>query len=154
MASVFYNEAARAIAAGEIDLNADDIRVMLLMTNTTADTENDGIVNIDDFTAVDEMDGANYGAPKELANEAVNKDDANDRAEFDADDLTAGGTGWTALGNGTRAVQGALIYKHVDGSDANDLVICFSEFGSTVNPGGSDFGIQWNAEGIAQLTAG
>ena len=46
MASVFYNEAKRAIAAGEIDLNADDIRVQLLMTNTTADTQNDGVVNI------------------------------------------------------------------------------------------------------------
>ena len=41
MASRIYNEALRAIAAGEIDLNAADIRARLLMTNTTADTDND-----------------------------------------------------------------------------------------------------------------
>lgn len=148
MASVVYNEFKRASAAGEIDLDTggDDIRIQLLMTNTTADTENDGIVNINDFTTLDEMDGANY-VVKALANEVVNKDDTNDRAEFDADDVT-----YTALGNGTRAIQGALLYKHVDGTDANDLVIAFIEFSSTQNPGGSDFTIQWNSEGILQLS--
>lgn len=146
MASVIYNEFKRANAAGEIDLNADDIRIQLVMTNTTCDTENDAVVNIADFTTLDEMDGTNY-VVKALANEAVNKDDTNDRAEFDADDVT-----YTALGNGTRAVQGALVYKHVDGTDANDLVIAFIEFSSTQNPGGSDFTISWDAEGILQLT--
>ena len=148
MASVVYNEFKRASAAGEIDLDTggDDIRIQLLMTNTTADTENDGIVNIYDFTTLDEMDGANY-VVKALANEVVNKDDTNDRAEFDADDVT-----YTALGNGTRAIQGALLYKHVDGTDANDLVIAFIEFSSTQNPGGRDFTIQWNSEGILQLS--
>ncbi len=144
MASQIYNEFKRANAAGEIDLNADDIRFALLMTNTTADTENDGIINLNDFTTLDEHATAGR---KALANEAVNKDDANDRAEFDADDVT-----WTALANGARAIAGALIYKHVDGTDANDLVIAWIEFASTQNPGGSDFTIQFNAEGILQLT--
>lgn len=145
MASVIYNEFKRGSAAGEIDLNADDIRVALLMTNTTADTENDGVNFVADFTTLDEMDGANY-VRKALANEAVNKDDANDRAEFDADDVT-----WTALGNGTRAVQGALVYKHVT-NDADSIPIAFIEFAATQNPGGSDFTIQWDAEGLLNLT--
>ena len=60
MASLIYNEFKRANMAGEIDLNADDIRVALVMTNTTVDTENDGMVNVDDFATLDECDGANY----------------------------------------------------------------------------------------------
>ena len=146
MASQIYNEFKRANAAGEIDLNADDIRVALLMTNTTADTENDGMINLNDFTTLDEMDGAGYSR-QALVSEAVIKDDPNDRAEFDADDAVFSG-----MSNGTREIAGALIYKHVDGTDANDLVIACSEFPSTVNPGGGDVTVQWNAEGILQLT--
>lgn len=145
MASVIYNEFKRANAAGEIDLNADDIRIHLCMTNSTAGTQNDGVVTVSNITTVDKFDGSGY-VLKALANEAVNKDDANDRAEFDADDVT-----YTALGNGTRAAQGVLIHKYVDGTDANDLVIAYVQFSANQNPGGSDFTIQWNAEGILQL---
>lgn len=144
MASVIYNEFKRANAAGEIDLNADDIRVYLLMNTTTADTENDAIVNLADFTLIDKHGTA--GA-KALTTEAVNKDDANDRAEFDADNVT-----WTALAAGARPVQGVLVYKHVDGTDLNDLVIAFIDFAADKNPDGSDFTIQWDAQGILQLT--
>lgn len=141
MSNVVYNEAKRAIFAGEIDLNADDIRVLLVMTNTTIDSENDSIVNVDDFTTLDEFDGANY-ARKALANEAVNKDTTNDRAEFDADDVT-----WTALGAGTRDCDGALVYKHVN-DDTDSIPIVYLDFSAT--PDGNDFTIQWNAEGILQ----
>lgn len=143
MASKVFNEAKRAIAAGEIDLNADDIRVALLMSNTTADTANSGIVNVDDLT-LDECDGANY-VRKALASEAVNKDDANNRAEFDAADVT-----WTALGVGTRASQGVLVYKHVT-NDSDSIPIAWVEFASNVTHDGTDFTITWNAEGILQL---
>jgi hypothetical protein len=117
------------------------------MTNTTCDTENDGIATFANFTTIDKHDGANADNAKALANEAVNLDDTNDRAEFDADDTT-----WTALGNGTRAIQGALIYKYVDGTDTNDIPIAFIDFAVAQNPGGSDFTITWNAEGILQLS--
>jgi len=146
MASTVYNEFKRGNAAGEIDLNADDIRVRLVMSNTTCDTENDAIVNLDDFSTIDPCDGANY-VDKALANEAVNKDDGNDRAEFDADDVT-----WTALGVGTRQTVGALVYKYVDGTDANDIPIAFIEFAAAVTHDGTDFKIQWNDEGILNLT--
>ncbi len=147
MASVVYNEFKRASAAGEIDLDAggDDIRIRLCMTNTTCDTENDGKTDLNDFTTIDACDGANY-VDKALAAEAVGKDDANDRAEFDADNVT-----WTALGVGTRATQGVLIYKFVT-TDADHVPICFVDFASDVTHDGTDFSIQWNAEGIIQLT--
>ena len=144
MASLVYNEFKRANAAGEIDLNAHDIRCALLMTNTTADTENDGIVNVDDFTTLDEFDGSGYSR-QALTNEAVNKDDANDRAEFDADDVAFG-----ALGAGTRAVQGVLLYKHVT-NDSDSVVIAFIQFSSNKTMDGSAFTVTWDAQGILQL---
>ena len=146
MASVMYNEAKRAIAAGEIDLNAHDIRVALLMTNTTADTENDAINTVANFTTLDEFDGSGYtSGGVALANEAVNKDDANDRAEFDADDAT-----FTTIGAGTRAIQGALVYKFVTALSSS-IPICFVDFPADVTADGSTLVVQWNAEGILQL---
>lgn len=143
MASHLFNYFKQQSAAGNIDLDADDIRLILCMTNTTADTENDGISFVGNLTTLDEFDGANY-ARQALTGEAVNLDDPNDRAEFDADNVTI-----NSLGAGTRSIAGALIYKHVT-NDANSPVIAWIEFSAT--PDGSNFTIQWDAEGILQLT--
>jgi hypothetical protein len=147
MASVFYNEAKRAFAAGEYDWGADDFRARLVMTNTTCDTENDGIVNIDDFTTVDVADATGY-ADVALASEAVTKDDANDRAELDCDNISFAGMS----GGATRSYQGILVYKYVDGTDANDLVVAFVEFASTISSAASQVDVTINAEGLFQLT--
>src|SRR5687767_42349 len=145
MASHLFNRAKVRTWSGDMDLNGDDIRILLLMTNTTADTQNDGVTQTSDITTLDEDDGANY-VRVALANEAVNLDDANDRAEFDSDDPS-----WTALGNGTRQIQGALIHEHVT-SDALSFPTVWVEFPATVNPGGSTFTILVNAEGWCYAT--
>jgi hypothetical protein len=146
MASVVYNEFKRASAAGEIDLNADDIRVRLVMSNTTCDSENDGVVSISDITTVDVADAGSY-ADVALSGEAVNKDDGNDRAEFDANDAVFSGLG----GDATRNYVGVLVYKYVDGTDANDLVIAYIEFSSPLVKEATQVTVQWDAEGILQL---
>lgn len=142
MATKLYNAGLNLILSG--GLAGADIRALLVMTNTTLDTENDGVAFINQFTTLDEMDGANY-VRKALSGEAVAKDDANDRAEFDADDVT-----WSALGNGTRAVLGLLIFKHV-ANDTDSIPIAFIERSTSMNPAGDDVVYQWNAEGIIQL---
>ena len=151
MASVIYNKAKQLMSNGTIDLDSDNIYVALLMTSSTAGTDNDGVEHVDDIGTLDEMDGANYER-KALANKAVNLDDTNDRAEFDADDVT-----WTALGVGTRSVQGALIYvdADADGASADDSTndaIAYVQFSSNLDADGSDVTVSWNAEGILQLT--
>jgi len=146
MASVVYNELKRANAAGEIDLNADDIRGRLVMSNTTCDTENDGVANISDFTTVDACDDTGY-SDFALANELVRKDDANDRAEFDADDASVANNG-----DASRNVVGVLIYKYVDGTDANDIPCFYLEFTSPVTLDGATLNIQWDAEGLAYFS--
>lgn len=140
MATHVFNEWKQTILRDYL-ATTDDIRIALLSTNTTADTENDDIEFVGNITTLDEFDGANY-VRKALANEIVNEDDTGDEAEFDADDVT-----WTALGAGTRSVAGILVYKHVT-NDADSPVIAWLEFSAVKTPDGSDFTIQWNAEGL------
>lgn len=146
MASVIYNEALRAIAAGEIDLNAADIRARLCMTNTTVDTQNDGMVNLADFTTIDPADATGY-ADVALANEAVNKDDTNDRAEFDADDVVFSSLG----GDASRDYQGVLLYVYVDGTNANDKALAFIDFTADIPAAATQVTVPWDAEGILQF---
>jgi hypothetical protein len=146
--SLVYNKFKTKLAQGTIDLDTagDDIRVALLMTNTTADTEDDTEFINPGFTTLDEMDGANY-ARKTVASEAVNEDLPNNRAEFDFENLT-----WTALGAGTRDVAGALVFKFVT-NDADSIPICFIDTGGfPITANGGDVTIQWNAEGVLQVT--
>ena len=148
MPSRVGNEATLKFMQGDLNLReaGDDIRMMLVMSNSSVFTENDGIVNLADFTTLDEMDGANYVEPKILANQTVVKDDPNDRTEFSADPVT-----WTALGDGTRQVRGIVLYKHIDGTDANDEWLASLQFTTDQSPGGSDFMITPNSEGLIQL---
>jgi hypothetical protein len=92
------------------------------------------------------MDGSGYSADEELDNQAISTDDTNDRAEFDADDSS-----WATVSNGTRQVQGAFVYEFIT-NDAGSFPLCWVEFASTINPGGSTITIAWNAEGIFQLS--
>jgi hypothetical protein len=147
MASMFYPAALRQILAGEIDLHTggNDIRVALLMTNTTADTDQDGMDNVADIVTLDECDATGY-ARVALASEVVTEDTGNNRAEFDAADSS-----FTSLsGDATRDIQGALVYKHVDGTDANDIPLCFVDFTTDIPSTATQIDIPWNAEGIIQ----
>ena len=144
--SFTYTNAKAEILKGNIDLVNDDIRVMLVMEATTADTEED-VATIGAFGTLDEYDGTN-NARKALASEAVVADNTNNRGEFDADDVT-----WTALGAGATPVEGALVYKHVT-NDADSIPLFFITTGGIdgFQGNGSDFTIQWNTAGIAQAT--
>jgi hypothetical protein len=144
MAGHVYNAAKARFAKALIAWHADDIRIILCMTNTTVDTDNDGDDFVGDVTTLDEMDGANY-VRKALANKAVITDDANDRAELDADDVV-----FSSLGAGTRQIQGALAYKHVT-NDADSPIVGWIEFPTSVTADGTNFTLQWNAEAIFQL---
>lgn len=145
-ASFVYTGAKTDVLQGEIDLDApNDIRALLVMTNTTADTEQDDHF-IGDIGTLDEMDGANY-VRKALTGETVNQDDANNRAEFDAADVT-----WTALGAGARSIAGVVIFKFVT-NDADSVLLAYIDTGGfPIAANGGDITITWNAEGIVQAT--
>lgn len=145
MASAVPNSAKLRLMNGGLDLDTDDIRARLVMTNTTCDTEVDAINNLSNYTTIDPADATGYA---DLAlTESVAVDDANNRAEFDATDISFTGLG----GNATRAYQGVLLYKYVDGTNANDIPVCFVEFTSTIPATATQVNVNWNAEGILQL---
>ena len=145
MASLVYTKAKANLLSADIDLNADDIRVVLVMTDSTADTEEDTTF-MDQFSTLDEMDGAGYSR-QAIANEAVNIDNANDRGEFDGDDITFSG-----VSAGTRNVLGMIVYKHVT-NDADSIPIAYIDTGGfPITPNGGDITISWNVEGILQLS--
>lgn len=145
MASMLYPNILRAMMAGELDLDTGghDIRVALLMTNTTADTQQDSINQLSDFTTLDECDSTGY-ARVALASEAVTEDTTDNEAVFDAADASFTGLS----GNATRAIQGALVYRHVDGTSANDIPICFVDFTSDIPATATQIDLPWSAEGI------
>ena len=143
--SFAYTPAKYKFARGEIAWHTSDIRVLLVMSNTTADTEQDA-ATISAFTTLDEYDGANI-VRKALAGEVVNEDDPNNRAELTADAVT-----WTALGAGTRQGVGMVVYKF--GTDDTDSVpILYIDTGGFPFTGnGGNVVFTPNAEGIAQFT--
>jgi len=147
MASHVYDNAKEQLLLGTIDFSTDDIRVALLMTNTTADTEKSA-ATVAGFTTDDDFDGSGYTAGgAALAGEAVSEDGANNRGEFDATDLT-----FSSLGAGTRNIQGALVYKFVTSFSASIPIAWIDTGGFPVTANGGDITITWNAEGILQLT--
>lgn len=140
MSFVYTKAITKILTSG---LTGLDLRMMLVMTNTTADTEEDTEF-IAGFTTLDEMDGASY-ARQALANEAINEDLANDRAEADADNPT-----FATLGAGTRDVAGAIVYVHAT-TDADSWPLGYIDdiFPFTAN--GGDLTVNLNAEGWLQL---
>ena len=147
MASKWYVEFARGNAAGEIDLNADTFYVRLLLANTTAGSQQAGVNTVADITTLDEHAAA--GNPV-LANIAVNKDDPNLRAEFDADDVTFNALAADVSG---RNVVGVLVCRQAGGAPAlTDTPCCYLEYTTPKVPDGSNFTIQWSVEGIGHLT--
>lgn len=132
----------------QVDLVNDDIRIVPCMTNTTVDTERDGKTAVSGFTTLDEFDGSGYSTGGQaLDNQAVNIDDANDRAEFDADDEAA------TLGAGTRSIQGNLLISFITNLNSS-LPLHWIEYASNKTPDGSVFTCAFNAEGILQAADG
>jgi hypothetical protein len=151
MVNFVYTPAKKFIIDGAWDFSTTgtDIRVALLSTNTTAGTEEDAAtIDSPGFTVVDEFNGSGYSAEGQaLVSEATNVDTANDRAEFTATNIT-----WSSVSAGTRDVQAALLFKF-DTSFILSVPVAYIDTGGfPFTPGGGDIVIQWNAEGVLQIT--
>lgn len=147
MTSFIYNEAKKQLATGGIDFSSADIRVLLVMTNTTADTEDD-VNTFAGFTTLDELDGSGYSSGgSALSGEAVNEDASNNRAEFDATDLT-----FSSIGVGTRQVQAAIVYKFITDLNSSIPIAYIDTGGFPFWTNGGNISFTWNAEGIIQIS--
>ena len=145
MGNFWYNNAKRALAEKELDLVDDDLRVMLCMSNTTADTEKE-VTTISGFTTLDEYDGDNY-ARQAIAGLSGAIDVGNARYEVDGTDSV-----FSNLGAGTRQAVGMMVHQHVT-NDADSVPIAWYDTGGFPFDGtGSDVTVGWNDQGILQVT--
>ena len=140
MTSKYYT---RALGLINTTVLTGDIRAILVMTNTTADTEVDSEF-ISSITTLDEMDGSGY-ARVALTGEAFAVDLANARWEFTSSAFT-----YTAVGAGTRQVQGLLLYLHVTNDADSKPLIYIDGPGFPFTANGEDIVFTPDAQGIAQ----
>lgn len=152
MASFVYNQAAVDMWTAVIDLLANTIKVGL-STSTHVPNRDDDFLDIagsTDFTA-GELTGTGYTAGfggagrKTLASKAIAVDKTNDRAEFDAADVT-----WTAISAGTAAQL--TIMKEITNDAASKTIANVDTGGFPVVTNGGDLTVQWNTETIIQLS--
>jgi hypothetical protein len=141
MASSLPNSFKRDVSNGSIDLDTDAIKGMLL-TNAAAP-------NIDTWTkrsdVTNEVVGTGYTAGgAALANKTVTADNTNDRAIFDADDLS-----WATA---TITARWLVLYKSRGGAATADELVAFIDFGSDFTSTAATFLVQFAAAGILALT--
>jgi len=145
MSSFVYQRAKELIATAGLNLSTADLRVALVMTNTTTDTQK-AANTFAGFTTLDECDGANY-ARVDLAGVTGVRDDGNLIWYVDATDAV-----FTNLGAGTRQNQAALLHVH-NATPGLEIPVAFFDTGGFPFDGtGANNTIQWAALGILQLT--
>ena len=150
MASFMYGLASELIVEQSLDFLVDTIKVGL---STSVHVPNKDDQFLDDAGADDFIDGelsgtgyvAGFGnsGRRTLASKTVVYDTANDRVELDAAD-----TVFTAINAGT--IEHASLLKEITNDAASPIIVEVDIATQATN--GGDVTIQWNAEGIAQLT--
>jgi hypothetical protein len=124
-----------AIAAYDMSAAGTAFKVMLLTSSYTPNADHDTTADLSG-----EITNSGYTAGgATLASKTVTLDDANDRAYWDAADVT-----WTSLAGSPDTPAYAVVYHSASG----DLVSCHSLTGSA--PNGTDFTLTWSASGIVR----
>lgn len=132
MANVFYNNAKALLQNGGMDLDTDTIKCALMTSAYTANADSDLY-----WTAVsaNEATGTGYTAGgATLGTVVVSADNTNDRAYFDAADVT-----WSSS---TITARGAVLY---DDSKSGKPVIAYIDFSSNQSSSSGNFTIAWTA---------
>lgn len=150
--SLVYNKFKNEVMDRTIDLSGGVIKVMLVTSSYVANENDDFLEERADDANEHELSGTGYTAGfgssdrRTLASKVFTEDDTNNRGEFDdTADIT-----WTAIDAGT--VAGIIVYNHLT-SDLLSAMICYIDTGGLpIVTNGGDLTIQWNAEGILQLT--
>lgn len=132
-----YNEFKEELLLGNIDMDGHTFKVMLVTGYTPNIDSHNGYSDV----SASEETGTGYTAGgATLANKAVTKDTTNDRAKFDADDVT-----WTGLNVGTPSH--AILY---DDTHASKTVVAYWEVTTATN--GGNYTLQFGANGVLLLT--
>lgn len=120
MASLIYTSFFRDAVKGDIDLDTDTYRMMLV---TSAYTENKDHAKRSDITN-EVAAGGGYTAGGSVVTLTPTLDTANDRL-----DIAIGSVNWPTA---TITAAGAVVYKARGGAASADELVCFLDFGGDV----------------------
>ena len=144
-------------ASGAIDLLADAaVKIMALEVDDEPDDPDIEFVgdllgagDADEVTSAGYTGGFGGAGRKALASKTLAVDQANDRAEFDAADIT-----WTSITQAGSEVWAALaMVKEITNDAASPLIHKLDTgTGFPLTPNGSDITVTWDAQGILQWT--
>jgi hypothetical protein len=132
MASVVYNNAKGLLGAGSLNWTSNTIRCALVAPGYTPDI--DAHVYLSSVT--NELSGTGYSR-KDLAGKSVAVDNANDRCDHKADNVT-----WTAISASGATAAGVVVYKFGT-VDSDSPLLAYIDITDTVMNGG-DFTVRWD----------
>lgn len=140
MASLIYNSLKVDVMKGNVDLDTDTIKVMLVTSAYTPDQ--DAHTKLSDIT--NEVTGTGYTAGgATLASKTVTQDNTNDKGVMDCADIT-----WSTS---TITARGAVLYKSRGGASSSDELIAYYDFGTDKSSVAADFTITINTSGLFGL---
>jgi len=139
MANV-YNRGKTILGNGTLDWDTTAVKCMLVTASYTYDVDHNTRSDI-----TNEITNGGYTAGgNAVNNRTVTQDDTNNRAKYDADDVT-----FLALAAGDQPTQ-AILYRD-SGAAATDDLICRCALTTPPAPNGGDYKIVWSADGIFYL---
>jgi hypothetical protein len=153
MANIIYTKFLEQTWNGGADLDAAGLVVRCLLERSTSTySPNKDHDFVGDLSGLVEITVASY-ARQTVANKAVVIDDANDRVEWDFDNIAFGN-----LESG-QTVDALIFYIQTGGSDAtpaDDPLVCYIDTATGLPAvlGGGAFNVTINSEGFIQLAQG
>lgn len=140
MAVRIFTKAKKKLVTGVAGIKLDgDLRLLLCMTNTDADTiDIDTPEFLDDFV-LDEADGAGYAR---VALSAATPTVAEYAANHSVRLTTATHPVFPSLAAGTRNIAGVLLYWNVLGDDSQSVPLMYMPYTTPRVPDGGDFTIE------------
>jgi hypothetical protein len=145
MASVIYNSFKQLLMTGDVRLDGGGSQAFKCMLVTSS-----YVPNIDTHTSYRDVtnevangNGYTTGGAS-LSGITVTRDLTNDLGKWDATDVT-----WA---NSTITARGAILYRSDPSDQTTNWLICYFDFTTDKSSSSGDFTIQWNANGILNLS--
>jgi hypothetical protein len=128
MASLIYNSFHEDLARGNIDMDTNTFKMMLVTSTYTPNKD----THADRADVTNEVSGTGYTAGGKTVTCTVARDNANDRTT-----LTFAAESWTSS---TITARGAVVYKST-GTAANDLLVFYNDFGGDITTSNTTFSV-------------
>lgn len=129
MASLIYNSAIDDTVRGNIDMDTDTFKVMLVTSSYTPDKD----THLKRSSVTNEVVGTGYTAGGAAATVGVTKDTANDRV-----DISLGAASWASA---TITARGAVYYKSRGGASSADELVAYIDFGADITSTAGTFAL-------------